>query len=100
MCSPPPPPPTHTHLGRVGGELIRLTLHPKRITNGYKIVQWDHLYQKDIVSEIKPVWTTLNCMVSIAAHRDRSDACPLHLQADPRSTIVCRYSFMDFFLFH
>ena len=36
------PPHTHTPQKGGGGGLIRLTLHPKSITNGCKIVQWEH----------------------------------------------------------
>ena len=50
--------PTHTSK-EMGGGVIKLTLHPKTITNWCKIVQAGTTKcQKDIVSENKPVWIT------------------------------------------
>ena len=90
----PPPPPTHTHLGR--GVLIRLTLHPRTITHGCEIVQWDHSIPKflllpkiNLFGLLKIAWCPWqpigHCSWVICKQtQDR------HLRATP--------SFMDFFV--
>ena len=87
------PPPPHTHTPRERWGLIRLTLHPKTITNGCKIVQWDDKMQnKSCLAYIKLHGVHGSPSGTISG----SEAYPLHLQADPKLTF-----FRGFFsLFH
>ena len=84
-------PPTHTHTSGEG-----LTLHPKTITNGCKIVQWDDKMQKkSCLDYIKLHGVHGNPSGTISG----SEAYPLRLQADLKLTLACRHahSFVDFF---